>query len=402
MKAARQKPLVVKQGPVAVKIYFTRPEGKAPFWQVADYSTGRRVLRTFADKGEALAEAQRIARQIASGQAEAAAMSNAEAASFGRAIQLLRPTGDALEIACARYAAAVAILGTGANLERACAEYAARVQLPDKSVADVVAELLAAKAGKRERTREDLKSRLDKFATAFAVPVKSLTLAQVQQWLDGLPTSARDKINQRAKVVQLLRWAWRRGYILDNFADKLERPDADDGEVEIYTPHEITRLLNAARPAFRVFVALGAFAGLRSSEIQRLEWSAIDLAENRIVLKGKKRGSARRIIPIQPNLAAWLAAVKNRKGHVWPHNDDQTCDEQKRCAAATATEDSPAVAWKHNGLRHSFCSYRLAMLKNDGAVALEAGNSATMIHNRYKQLVTEAQAAEWFAVAPAD
>jgi hypothetical protein len=58
------------------------------------------------------------------------------------------------------------------------------------------------------------------------------------------------------------------------------------------------------------------------------------------------------------------------------------------------------LAWKHNALRHSFCSYRLAIIKNAAQVALEAGNSPQMIFANYRQLVTETEAAKWFAVCP--
>ena len=56
--------------------------------------------------------------------------------------------------------------------------------------------------------------------------------------------------------------------------------------------------------------------------------------------------------------------------------------------------------WKHNGLRHSFCSYRLAAIKNAAQVALEAGNSTQMIFAHYRQLVTEAEGLKWFSILP--
>jgi hypothetical protein len=36
-------------------------------------------------------------------------------------------------------------------------------------------------------------------------------------------------------------------------------------------------------------------------------------------------------------------------------------------------------SWKRNGLRHSFISYRIAPVKNENTVSLEAGNSPQMI-----------------------
>src|SRR5512142_1552323 len=58
-------------------------------------------------------------------------------------------------------------------------------------------------------------------------------------------------------------------------------------------------------------------------------------------------------------------------------------------------------AWKHNALRHSFISYRLAAVQNTAQVALEAGNSPQMIFRHYRELVRPADAEKWFAVTSA-
>ena len=55
-------------------------------------------------------------------------------------------------------------------------------------------------------------------------------------------------------------------------------------------------------------------------------------------------------------------------------------------------------AWKNNGLRHSYISYRLAAVQNTAQVALEAGNSPQMIFQHYRELVRPADAEKWFAV----
>ena len=56
--------------------------------------------------------------------------------------------------------------------------------------------------------------------------------------------------------------------------------------------------------------------------------------------------------------------------------------------------------WKHNGLRHSFCSYRAALTKNMNQTAFEAGNSPAMIQRHYWKTVSEKQAKQWFAIMP--
>jgi hypothetical protein len=56
--------------------------------------------------------------------------------------------------------------------------------------------------------------------------------------------------------------------------------------------------------------------------------------------------------------------------------------------------------WKHNALRHSFISYRVADIQNVAQVSLEAGNSPQMIFKHYKELVRPADAKRWFAIVP--
>ncbi len=58
------------------------------------------------------------------------------------------------------------------------------------------------------------------------------------------------------------------------------------------------------------------------------------------------------------------------------------------------------MKWKQNALRHSFISYRMAMVKDANQVALEAGNSPDIIFRNYLELVTQTQARSWFGIEP--
>ena len=51
-------------------------------------------------------------------------------------------------------------------------------------------------------------------------------------------------------------------------------------------------------------------------------------------------------------------------------------------------------------MRHSFCSYRLAITQDAAKAALEAGNSPQMIFRHYRELTSEDEAKEWFGVMP--
>ena len=69
-------------------------------------------------------------------------------------------------------------------------------------------------------------------------------------------------------------------------------------------------------------------------------------------------------------------------------------------AARDMNGDGNQMKWKRNGFRHSFCSYRLATLKNVDEVAMEAGNSVDIIFKNYRELVSEEDSKRWFGIDP--
>jgi len=403
MKGARRKPETVKVGNITVRVYRREKNlnGKTyAVFEVADYSTGRRVMHSISDHSKAIEKAQTIARQLSTGEATAAGMRNGDAASFGRAVELLAPTGAPLEIAASVYAKCFEILGGDRMIEAANFFQKHRPDLlTRKAVAEVVAELVAAKEarGKSPRYIGDLSARLTRFAKAFAVDIGTVTTADVQRWLDGLKVAPQTAKNFRTVIHTLFEFAEARGYIVKdgNPVQGVETIKAKGGAIEIYTPAEIAALLEAAPADFRPVLALGAFAGLRSAEAERIEWKDINLAANRItVAADKAKTASRRIVPILPNLAAWLRPYAGHSGRVWKGSPDDL-----RTARAGAVEKAK-TAWKDNAARHSFISYRLAEVQDVPKVALEAGNSPGVIFKHYRELVEPEAAKAWFAVAP--
>ena len=85
--------------------------GRYRVFEVANYSYGRRHLRSFSDHSMAIEEAKRIARLVASGEIEAAGLGAKERASYGRDVELLRETGMPIDLAAEHYAEAFRILG---------------------------------------------------------------------------------------------------------------------------------------------------------------------------------------------------------------------------------------------------------------------------------------------------
>ena len=402
-KRSKAKVETVTFGNVAVKIYKRERHneyGTRLVFEVSDYTNGTRRLRSFSEHSKARQEAERIASQLSTGDAMAGAMRSADAASYGRAVQLLQPTGASLELAAAVYAKCFEILG-GDTLTEAANFYTRHGanRITSKSVPDVVAELVAASEARGLSVRHvsDLRQRLGRFAEAFSVNIGGLTTADVQRWLDGLKLAPVTVNNFRRLLYTLFTFAESCGYSFkgSNPVANVKPLSASGGEIEIFTPDEITKLLEAVSPDFLPFLAIGAFAGLRTSEIGRIAWPDVDLESGFITVgKTKSKTKARRLVPIQPNLAAWLATCANRTGLVVNFTGHELEAARAACVKASG------VKWKDNGLRHSYASYRLAQIQNAGQVSLEMGNSPAMIFKHYRELVRPTAAAAWFAIEP--
>jgi integrase len=157
-------------------------------------------------------------------------------------------------------------------------------------------------------------------------------------------------------------------------------------------------MLTGIAPKFVPFVALGAFAGLRTAEIHRLEWQDIDFHGGHIIVgKHKAKTGQRRIIPVLPALKAWLEPLAQLQGKVVP----QYSHDAPLLRAFRKALKPWNVELVHNGLRHSFASYRLAIVQSAEQVSLEMGNSPRKLFTDYHQLATKSQAELWFSVMPA-
>jgi integrase len=176
------------------------------------------------------------------------------------------------------------------------------------------------------------------------------------------------------------------------------KPKLVDSPPEIFTVDELCSLLEAASgdaPDVLPMLAIGAFAGVRDAEIKRLDWSEVDLSRGHIEIKGAKAKSARRrIIPIQPNLAAWLRPYRGVNGRIVPEGARKKLDRVRKAAAL--------AHWPQNGLRHSFASYRLAATHNAPLVAAELGHtSPQMLYSTYREVVLPGEAERYWKIAPA-
>lgn len=128
-------------------------------------------------------------------------------------------------------------------------------------------------------------------------------------FLRALNLTARSRNNYRNAIGTLFHFAVTRGYVAKGAVDveSIAVAKEDTGAIKIFRPEEMDRVLKATQPELIPFLAIGAFAGLRHAEIQRLDWSEIRIESGFIEVKASKaKTAARRLVPITDNLRKWL------------------------------------------------------------------------------------------------
>jgi integrase len=156
-------------------------------------------------------------------------------------------------------------------------------------------------------------------------------------------------------------------------------------------------LLEAAQkqePDVLPMLAIGAFAGLRDSEIKRLNWAEVRLVRGHIeVTAAKAKSARRRLVPIQPNLMEWLRPYSGMTGPVVPARYKGKLGRVRKAAGLTH--------WPKNGLRHSFASYRYASTQDATMTAHDLGHSGTqLLFQHYRELVTPEEANGYWKIGP--
>jgi len=273
-----------------------------------------------------------------------------------------------------------------------------RCRVTIKELADEVLDLKR-RDGLSAKYLAGLAFYLRKFCQDFGNRVVAdMTVEELDKWLREREGSPKHRADYRANISVLFSHAHKRRMIDDNPVLHTAKPKLVDKPPEIFSVDELQALLGAAsRVAADIvpMLAVGAFAGLRDAEVKRLDWSEVDLARGHIEIKAaKSKSSRRRIIPLQPNLSAWLRPYSGRKGPVVPNGARGKLERVRRAAGLTK--------WPSNGLRHSFASYRMAAIYDAPRVASELGHtSPQMLYSTYRELVLPEEAERYWKIEPA-
>jgi len=421
MKSASAKvpewPKIIRNGSVILKIYRVKNKGRESF-TLSYHAAGKRVLKMFASLDEAVAEGKAKATTLANGELDALHLRAEDARVYVYCAQMAKSTDIPLDLLVKDAVEAVKIVDGKVSLLEMAKEFKRRKmhELPDKMLPVAVDEMIETrtKDGTGDAYVRVLKVYLNQLKESFNCQLRAVTTGQLADYLRNQDVSSRSRNNARATIGAFFKFCKERGWLpRDHEGIELvpkfkEKPT----DITIYSPWEVTQFLNHSRPEMVPFLAIGAFAGLRSAEIERLDWSEVHLADKFIEIKAAKAKTAsRRIVPITGNLAKWLKDHAKDEGRVVPFDNvnkqigwlvEDTNQALKEAAENDGKDPEKAkkVKWKKNALRHSFISYRVAETQDVAKVALEAGNSPQIIFQHYRELVQPKEAKAWFGIKP--
>jgi integrase len=240
----------------------------------------------------------------------------------------------------------------------------------------------------------DIVGKLNRFSTEFpGAQAHEFGRTEIKEYLLDWENPATR--NQHLKrLSKFYDWARKERYIASDPTADIDFSKVEArANIEIYSVEQATKLMRTADNNFRAIApwfALGLFGFMRSSEIQKLDWSAIDFEKGKItVAAGIAKTGKRRVIELNDCLRHWLQPYAVASGSVVAHLNG----EVSQCFT------SAGLTRLHNGLRHSCVSF--ASKGSDiglDEIFLQAGHTPSVALKHYLEGMTRAEALPYWEI----
>jgi integrase len=263
-------------------------------------------------------------------------------------------------------------------------------ELESRTIAEFDRRLKEEEISRKHYT--SMRETLRKFVAKYGdTQISTLTGAEIKAWLAALPLVAKTRSRHFGYLNNALTIATKANALAANPLEGLEPFRVKrKTKVEILTPEEMKAFLSALDRDWLPFFAICAFTGLRREEVSRLDWTEIKLERSLIDLPAEKgKNNRRKLEEIPANLAKILEPFVRKSGFVTPKKKLQHAMENAVMGAK--------IEWKQNCLRHSFCSYAVA-LKGLEWTSDQADHSIAILKRDYREVVTKEDAAKYFSI----
>lgn len=302
-----------------------------------------------------------------------------------------------------------------------------RQKIEDRRLGDAATEYLQSmeRMGRNAsyigHVRRALKDLQDKFGNRN---VRDFKGQELSGYLFGLPYSKVTLRNKRNYLLGAFGWWKKQDWLEDNPMKKVETPIVQIKEPGILTVAETKQLFRVNEkvdPEICGLLALGAFAGMRSSAISRIDYSEIDLLQRGILTPAEKTKKKRRqwIEDLPDNLWEWIKktpmhafdmthrqmlhrrSIAFKRAGLLVEADDLARENAKRERQGIDLLDQSPKCPPKNALRHSFVTYHVALHRNPGKTALIVSHrDQECLYKHYLGISNQQDAKEYFQIFP--
>jgi integrase len=272
-----------------------------------------------------------------------------------------------------------------------------------KSLKDAVKETISVKIQQKCRPRyvDGLEHYLKMFIRKREhEPVSSIKPRDIETWFVGRNESPAVRNANLGRLSSMFAIAVKNGWCATNPCDSVVKPKVERKAAEIMTLAQTARALlwtAKHRPRMLAYLSLSLFSGVRPEELEKIAWDSIKESGGKSVVVISAEASKvrqRRITTMEPAGKRWLAlsksigsalpvATSTRKRYIHDLRDALRMDH-----------------WTQDILRHTAASHLLALRKDAAAVALELGNSASILLRHYRALVSDVESEKFWNLIP--
>ena len=205
------------------------------------------------------------------------------------------------------------------------------------------------------------------------------TREEVEAWWAGRRhLSPATRSNDLACLRQFYKWADRWDHRADDPTRRLDAPKVAKGLPRPLGRSDLRKLLDNLPPDLRRAVALGAYAGLRVSEVAALDWADVDLEAKRARVTGK--GNKTRLVAIGAVLLDEL--LPNTGGNVVNAGGKATSGAALQRRVNRAIQALGVDATFHS-LRHRYGTLAYQATRDLLAVGRQMGHSSPVTTSIY-------------------
>lgn len=278
-----------------------------------------------------------------------------------------------------------------------------------EKLSEVMPRFLAAKERLRHKSYNTLRVLLEVFTLRYgALPLAKVDRAVCHEFLFSNPDHSPSTIRgYKTRLGTFFNWCVDEGLLVRNPVAKIRVDGVKRGAITFFNAAQCRRLLETAKesdPGLVPLLAIGMFAGVRLGEMRGqvdkpgLTWEEVylDRPEPELEIRDEVGKTGRRMVPISPNLKAWL----ERGGDLYPIKNHRNRLDKIR--ELSKLGELGQWAWDSSILRHTFASMHVAHHKNPDHTRYIMGHDekSQVFKRHYDGRVSPAEAREFWEIAP--